>query len=236
MRVGLVTLAYHEPRFITPFLKHIPDWIEEKLVLISTVPWQGLPEKIIDHTAKLAELAGGYVVQHDWPTEHAQRNAGQDWFYDMDWIIILDPDEFLDRQGWDNLREFLEHEADTSAFVCRSQYTYWKHGGVISPPEEYKQIIAVRPSVRFVDKRVVNTNWGYAPVDLHHFSWARTNQEVIKKISHYSHAHEIDAEKWYKEVWLADKRENVHPLTPEALKKVIEANLPKELEELQLWP
>lgn len=238
MRVGLVTVAYHEPRFIGKFLKHVPEWVDEKLVLVSTVPWQGEPEPGRDRTAEIAELNGAYVVQHDWPDEHTQRNAGQDWFFDMDWIITLDPDEFLTTEGWNALKEFLDGNDTADAFVCDSQSTYWKFGYRIDPREEYKQIIAVRPTVRFVDKRVVSTGWSYAPVELHHFSWARTDTEVLRKISHYSHASEMDVDKWYKQIWLNwhPKMEDLHPLTPPALKRAVPVTLPPELEKLRLWP
>jgi hypothetical protein len=235
VRIGTVALAYHEPRFIVPHLSHIPSWIERKVVLVSERPWQGELDAEPDTTADLAEAAGAEVYTYAWRTEEAQRQAGQEVLSDMDWIIVLDPDEFLTNEGWANLREFLE-DATEDAYVCRGQFTYWKSGYTIDPPEDYRQIVAVRPTVAFVDKRVVGTNWGYAPVDVYHMSWARTDAEVLKKVTHYSHANEFDGLKWYNEVWLTDCTTDLHPLTPESLKKAIPANLPPELEKLSLWP
>jgi glycosyltransferase involved in cell wall biosynthesis len=238
MRFGLVTVAYNEERFIKPFLSHIPNWIEEKLVLVSNVPWQGQNE-IPDDTDIIADVMGATVVINHWKTEEEQRQAGQDYFHDMDWIIVLDPDEFLTKADWRSLRAFLTspEAAGAPAYVCRSQHTYWKHKRVIEPQEDYKQIIAVRPSIRFIDKRVVSSGYGFAPVDLHHFSWSRTDKELWSKITHYAHAKEFNTEKWYNEVWKDDDRTtDLHPLTPESLKRAIPAKLPKELEELNLWP
>lgn len=224
MKLGSVCLAFKEERFITPHLNHLQ--VDEKIVLNSTIPWNGeVTGK--DETAKHAKLAGARVIRSHWLTEHDQRNTGQSLHEDKDWVIVLDPDEALLTEGWDKLKKFLE-TAEGDAYVCEKQLTYYKDG-VIDPPEDYKQIIAVRPWVKFVDKRVVGTTYGTAPVTLHHFSWRRSDEEIWSKISHYAHANEFDKEKWFNEVWKTGRRENVHPLTPEALKRVIPVEVPEEL-------
>lgn len=238
MKVGLATVAYHESRFITPFLKHIPAWVDEKLVLLSSKPWEGEPEPGEDPTEKLAMLAGAHVLVNDWSSEEEQRNAGQDWFFDMDWVIWLDPDEFLSNEGWDKLKAELE-ETTADALVVEGQYTYWKKGYVAHPHRDYQQLIATKPSVRFVDKRVVDSAWRIAyGVWIHHFSWARTDAECWRKISHYAHAKDFDIKRWYDNVWLKWRpgKQDVHPVTPSTLHDMVPAKLPRELEALNLWP
>lgn len=241
MKVGLVTVAYNEERFIEPFLKHIPDWVDEKLVLVSSTPWQGEPE-LPDATDIIAEKMGATVIVHDWASEEEQRNAGQDYFHDYDWIIILDPDEFLDKKGWSELYEFLQPIQGIpydEAYCVENQKVYWKDGWYATPDRDYKQLALVRPTVRFVDKRVVD-RWqgGFIPVTIHHFSWARTDKEVWSKISHYAHAKDFDIKDWYDNVWLKWEpgMEDVHPTSPDTLHKLIPAELPAEIEELELWP
>ena len=234
-KIGLVTIAYNEERFIKPFLSHIPKWVDETLVLVSQVPWQGKSE-MPDKTDLIADEMGATVIISDWTSEQDQRNAGQDYFYDFDWIIILDPDEYLDNKGWKKLKDFI-NDANFNAYTCDTQSTYWKSGYVIEPKEEYKQIILVQPSVRFIDKRVVNSSYATVPLNLHHFSWARTDNECLSKISHYAHAHELNKD-WYHNIWKkwTPEMESLHPMSPEALKKAIPVKLPKELEDLGLWP
>lgn len=237
LKFASVAIAYNEERFIGPHLRHIP--LDDKLVLLSTIPWQG-PEDRPDKTESILDKFHQECsyIPYDWPNEHTQRNAGQDWFSDVDWIIVLDPDEFLTQADWKiMLRELENASPDISAYVCERQFTYWKSGYVIEPPEDYKQIIAVRPSVRFIDKRVVNCFYGSLPVTLHHFSWARTDAEIKSKITHYAHAHEL-LPNWYEDVWKqwVPEMKNLHPLTPPSLKKAIPAVLPEELERLNLWP
>lgn len=234
MRVGSVALAYHEERFIRPHLQHMPAWVEQKVVLVSEKPWQGPAILNPDLTGAIARKFGADVFIHPWATEEEQRNAGQDILSDMDWILVLDPDEFLSDQAWSDLWGFLE-SAQGEAYVCQAQNTYWKSGYVIRPQEGYRQIIAVKPWVKFVDKRVVDSRWGITPVQVEHMSWARTDAEVMKKITHYSHAHEL-IPNWYRRVWKTNRLTDLHPLTPKDLAQAVPAELPPELEGLNLWP
>lgn len=233
MKLASVAVAFKEERFIPKYIQVMQDRVDEIVILNSTKPWQG-DFNGTDNTASIARSLGATVIEYDWPSEHEQRNAGQEYLSDCDWIIVLDPDEYLLDHDWDKLLECLS-DTPADALVTGMQHTYWKRGFVIDPPEDYKQIIAVRPGVRFVDKRVVNCGFALAPTELHHFSWARSNEECLRKISHYAHAHELNKD-WYNDVWLSDQLENLHPLTPESLKKAVRVVLPEELERLDLWP
>lgn len=232
MRLAIETLAYQEPRLIPKFIQHYQDKVQEILALISTKPWQG---KIngVDNTANIARSLGVSVIEYPWPDEHSQRNAGLDYLSDYDWIIVLDPDEFISNTDWEALVYSLE-KAEAPAYVVQHQRVFWKNKEVF-PHSDYQQIIAVKPEVRFVESRVVNCVYGEVPVDLLHFSWARTDDEVKSKIEHYSHAKELIPD-WYEKVWLANKKTNLHPKTPETLQALIEAELPPEIQALNLWP
>lgn len=236
-RVGLVTIAYREGRFIFPFLNRVPDWVEETLVLVTEKPWFGkeLPD---DGTVQKARKCGATVIEYPWESETEQRNAGQEYFTGHDWVIILDPDEFFDDNNWANLKSLIDSNPPNDAFVVDHQKVYWKDGWYATPDRDYQQLILVRPGVRFVDKRVVGSSYAVAPLALHHFSWARTDDEIWNKISHYAHANDFDIEKWYEEVWKQWKPgdEDVHPTSPETLHQFVKANLPPELAELNLWP
>lgn len=236
VNVGLITVAYREERFIGKFLEHIPKWVDRKVVLISEKPWFG-DELPMDGTLSIATAKGAIPVLNTWENEESQRNTGVALLDDCDWVLVLDPDEFISDIHWDKLREFLE-TTDADAVVCEGQYTYWKNGYVADPPKDYQMLIAIRPHVRFVDKRVVNAVYRAAPTWIHHMSWARTNSEVWNKISHYAHALDFDIEEWFENVWKKWKpgMKDVHPVTPETLHELIPAKLPKELEKLNLWP
>lgn len=233
MKIGLTTVAYNEQRFIRPFLSHLPSWVDEVVVLVSKTPWNGFHEAQ-DATSDIARGMGATVVEGDWKTEEAQRNTGQSLLEDCDWVIVLDPDEYLDNENWEKLHLYLQ-SSSAHAAVVDHQRVFWKDKEV-SPCKDYQQLIAVRPSVQFVDKRVVNTGFDVAPIELLHFSWARTDDEVWSKISHYAHASDFSIEEWYETVWLANKTENLHPVTPETLGGLIKPVLPLEILNLELFP
>ena len=233
MRVGLVTICFNEQRLIKPFLSHIPDWVDETLVLVSKTPWKGEKE-VQDETAQIARDMGASVIEDDWKNETDQRNAGQEYFSDFDWVIILDPDEFLDDEGWSDLQAIVKTAPpELQAGIVRHQRVFYKDKEV-SPHTDYQQLILVKPRVKFVDNRVVGSGYVLLPIDLYHFSWSRTDEEVWSKITHYSHRDEFDFKKWYEEVWRTDRDHDLHPKDPEVLKGLIDAKLPPELEKLGL--
>lgn len=240
MKYGSVAVAYKEGRLLPLHLQHIPKWVDRKTVLISASPWFGSVDtnyREPEPTMVAAESFANEAIRSVWQTEQDQRNFGQAFNQDMDWVIVLDPDEFLSDEDWKKLKKFLE-TTKADAVVAEGQYTYWKNGYVADPPKDYQMLIAVRPHIMFVDKRVVDSSYVAAPVWVHHMSWARTDQEIWNKISHYAHAQDFDTKKWYEEVWKKWKpgMQNVHPTTPETLHNLIPAQLPKELERLGLWP
>jgi glycosyltransferase involved in cell wall biosynthesis len=237
MKLACVTIAYMEERFMPKFIQSMQDRVDEIVVLNSIKPWNNRQYAEVDKTASIAHSLGATVISDDWATEQDQRNAGQEYCTDYDWIIVLDPDEYILEPDWQKLVKFLE-QAPLPAYVTNMQHTYWKSGYVIDPPEDYKQIIAVRPQVRFVDKRVIDSPWAHAPIELHHFSWARSDVEVWRKITSYGHAGEFDAAQWMGEIWLDwnEDMQNLHPLTPPSLLKALRVELPEELERLNLWP
>lgn len=236
MRIASVCTVFNEERFLPKHLSHMPDWVKEQVVLLSAKPWYGSDDKP-DNSEKIASEVGATVIKYEWPDETQQRNAGQDYLSGYDWILNLEPDEFFDDATWERLHQFILNEAAEPAYAVK-QRIFWGKGLESDPPEDFVPIILTRPSVHFVDKRVIDSGWQTMPDDitLLHFAWARSDAEIWKKISHYSHAVDFDIDAWYKDVWLAGKIENVHPTTPEAIPRLIPAILPPEIAALDLWP
>lgn len=236
MRLAIATVAYKEERFIPKFIQYYQDKVDEIVVLNSIHPWNGEPATI-DTTAEIAESLGATVIRYNWVNEEEQRNAGQEYLSMYDWVIVLDPDEYIDEENWKKLIGFLE-ETEAEAVVVEGQNTLWKSGFVADPARDYQMLIAVKPHIRFIDKRVVLSPYIVSPVWLWHFSWARTDEEIWRKISHYAHAKDFDIEKWYNEVWLKWKpgMQDVHPVSPDTLHDLVRVILPPEIDELNLWP
>lgn len=237
MRLACATIAYHEPRFIKPFIETMLERVDEVLVLNSEKPLFGEIEDKIDQTSAIARKLGTTVVTYPWATEPDMRNAGQDYLSDYDWVIWLDPDEYIMEKDWLKLLDFLE-ECTADAVTNTTMNLYWKNGYIIDPPEDHTPIIAARPSVRFYDTRCVNVAYAKAPVCIDHFSWARTDEEIERKVTHYGEADKFDGRGWYENVWLkwTPEMTDLHPVNPPVLHKAIPVTLPKELKDKHLWP
>lgn len=237
MKIACATIVYREERFISKFIQAMQDRVEQILVLNSETPLFGPVEDGVDNTAAVARSLGATVVTYPWQTEPDMRNAGNDYLSDYDWVIWLDPDEYLLDSEWQELLKTLE-TTDAEAVTNTTMNVYWKRGFVIDPPENHTPIIATRPSVRFFDTRCVTVPYVQAPVCIDHFSWARTDEEVYRKVTHYGEADKFDGIKWFNEVFKPwqEGDQDLHPITPKNLKRAIRVILPKELELLDLWP
>lgn len=237
MRLACATIAYHEERFIPKFIQVMQDRVERILVLNSATPLFGATEEQIDNTAKIAESLGAEALTYPWRTEPEMRNAGQEYLTTYDWIIWLDPDEYLLDSEWDKLIKSLK-DCPADAVSNKTMNVYWKSGYIIDPPENHTPIVATRPNVRFTDTRCIDTGYIQAPICIDHFSWARTDEEVLRKVTHYGEADKFDGQHWYDNIWSkwTQGMENLHPVEPPALRKAIRVILPEELERLDLWP
>lgn len=224
MKIGILTLAYNEERFAKDCIRQFKGFLIDKhLFLISDTPWHG--EKLqADKTADIAEKFGAEVIVGDWQSETEQRNFGLDQLKDCDWVLIVDADEHYEPKAVARLISFLE-KAALPAYGIGRLLTYWKDKKHIVDPEETGGlIVAVRPSVRFIDKRCIDSEWDFLPEDIvmHHYSYVRTDEEMKKKISSFEHAEEI-VPNWYEDVWLkwTPEMKNVHPVNPGSFKKII---------------
>lgn len=235
MKFAIATVAYKEERMIQHFLKHYSPLVDEIVVLNSDRPWNGTKVYNTDETplhCKDYDNVTCYMM--DWHTEHEQRNWGINMLShaEYDWVFILDPDEYFNKETFLRLKAYLAEDKDTPAFKAPMD-TYWKKNYIIVPRDTHKPVVAVRPGkVRFTQYRGIDT----PPFDLsndfilHHFSWARTDEEVKNKLSHFSHSNEFNWQEWYDRVWKGwhPAMNHLHPLTKEKWFQAIPCEVPKE--------
>lgn len=222
MKIGILTVAYREERFIKDCIRQFRG-VGKHLCLISDTPWHGEKEPM-DKTPEIAENEGAEVIISDWVSEAKQRNWGVERLKDYDWILIVDADERYDKTSIDNLLKFLE-EAELPAYGIGRLKTYWKTTDyVIDPEESGGLIVAIRPTVRFTDKRCIDSQWDFLPknIIMHHYSYVRTDNEIKRKLSTFEHACEI-IPNWYNNIWLkwTPEMENLHPVNPSSFRKAV---------------
>lgn len=234
IRIGVLTVAFNEERFIVPCIKQFEFWGFNHLVLVSSKPWHG--EYEADNTASIArENTYANVISGVWENQAEQFNAGLETFTNFDWVLIVDADEFYTR---DDVKHLIVDMVNTDADVIRApdMEVYWKTPDFrILPRQTDNPVVAVRPHVRFTEKRSVDSiNSTETDATLHHLSYVRTDEDMLKKIHSFEHSNEFDLDKWYNEKWLdwnntAEKNFDLHPVVPEQFKKALFNPAPAEI-------
>lgn len=224
MKVAVATVAFKEERFIEDCIKQFQPFNLFHLVLLSEVSWARNTET--DRTGELAENLGASTISADWETEAEQRNLGQQFLKDFDWILIVDADERYEKEDVERWLKFLE-TADKPAYGMGRIITYWQDWNHKVDPEERPGLItSVRPTVRFTHARGIDSDWANLPSDVtcHHGSYIRTDEEMLRKINNFEHRVEM-VPNWYEEKWLGWKKDNsiedLHPVTPTGFKRII---------------
>lgn len=236
MKVASLCIAYKEERLIKHHLKHLEGKVDKALVLVSESPYHQFEDGQPDRTGEIALKMGADVVKGSWSVEHDQRNYGLSLLRMYDYVLVLDPDEFILEKDWNILLEGLEERVfKKPAYKAPSYVTYWKKGYVLDPTDTHKPLFLVNPrEVTFEHYRGISSEVYDSPIQfpIHHMSWARTDEEMKKKLLTFSHAKEFNGMEWYERVWKTwtPLSTYLHPLTREKWHQAIPYPVPVELQ------
>lgn len=239
-RIAVGICAYNEEDYITYAIRAIYDFADRIAVSVSIKPWSGdgaPPDRTLDLVREFPDPAGKLRIQTGyWATETDQRNANLDLARDAaDYYMVVDADEIYTPEDLRRLRSYIAWRPYIGQFRMRFR-TYWKTNPfyVIDPPEPLKAytITRVRPVTRFVGLRRTNERWRRTiprrVAECHHFSYARPNESVLRKIRSFSHRSEL-VPNWFENVWLRwdedHSIENLHPVHPPEYRRAIPADL-----------
>jgi hypothetical protein len=209
MKVAAYTIAYNEHRNIKAWIKQFPEWVEEIVVLASERPWFGPKSgdecKMLDILASYRSR-GVKTIKMFWPKEHEQRSWGAARLSDYDWVITLDPDEFLTPEDWEKFRDSLEScDKSANSVIPDEMVTYWKDFDHCwdEEGETHRPVIALRPlkTVFWEKREVLDETRPRLKFKLHHLSWVKSDDEVWQKINNYSHSMDFDLKDWFENVW-----------------------------------
>jgi len=198
MKLSAVSMAYNDEAIIKGTLRCLKPFVDKHIVMLSEKPFYG-EVKQPDRTEQICNDEGAIVIKGFWE-EHKQRNIGIQLCSDSDWVICFDSDEMMTTSDMTKLIKFLEI-TKFSAIGIESK-VYWKTTDYkLSPNPDHKIIIAVRPQVRYWDKRNVDCSYTWiaqSEIVHHHLSWSAP-KDIYQKVTNCNHANEFDGEKWYKE-------------------------------------
>lgn len=210
MRFAAACCIYDDLRFIRPFVKQMPQWVERIIFLVSQRPWFGdISDTAAATLNEIREVAKTdkrvTFIRLPWKNEHEQRSYGLAVLREFDWVLTMDTDEFFTPEGWEDVYRTCNSVHGGTNAVAANMQTYWKDfDHVWEPGDLHKPVVAVRPySVLFHDKREIDMHEVrfILAERIHHLSWVRTDDEVWKKIHAYMHARDFDTKDWYERVW-----------------------------------
>ncbi len=235
IKIGILTNAYREEHFIQGCITQFLGRGFLHIVLNSSKPWNGESSSDPDNTFNISNALGARAYRAPWEKEEDQYNFGLSILESLgyDWVLIVDADERYTNKDLDRLITCLNelNESNVQAVKPNTMHVYWKSPDYrIIPDQVHRPVIAVRPQTRFINKRENNGAYCYIPVELHHFSYVRTNDDMLKKIQSFSHSDEI-VDGWYEKVWRAwtPKSRDIHPTVPTEFWKAIKHPCPEEL-------
>ena len=159
------------------------------------------------------------IIEGIWNTEEDQRNtclerAREEGF---NYLIIQDADElYCQEQYKKNISGILENQ--DYAYYTTPWINFWKSLDYVL---EFKDpgfgekdtiysrcanfAVNLKQETRFVRKRIINLTESVQHLSgiCHHLSYVLSDQEVLRKISTWGHAHQVNVNNWYKWKWLA---------------------------------
>ncbi len=205
---------------------------------VSRLAWSG-PAGNFERVAEEAKSAGAEVIYGDWDNETDHRRAAYRAVLEQgfEYVLIPDGDEVIEP----GLLQTLVHIAKTGIAerVHAHMDTYWKSARyVIRPREQLAPAILIKLGVvkhdyirDFEGGRglVLGPEHGV----IHHLSYAGPDERIQRKISTWSHRHEL-VQDWYRNVWLVWDREptmrDLHPTHPQAYGIAERIQIPEVLE------
>ena len=246
IRFGAAICVYDDHQWLKLVLDSIYDGCDRIFALVGSQPWYG---EAADNADTLAVFEGYTdpegkieIIRGDWATEADQRNAGLEICEQNECEIcfVVDADEIYDPSELEQMMKIVRATPQIDCFTL-GLHTYWKsQRNRIDPPEPLQPPVFVRVGrSRFTHNRAVEAKLS-ALIDpsvgvCHHMSYARTDEQIKKKISNFSHANEI-VPGWYERVWLGwnlnRTMRNLHPTHPGAYSQAVEvaeASLPAVL-------
>lgn len=234
-RFAAVCCIYDDDSWLAPAIESVYDACDSIWFLVGERPWhsEGRDQSaLIERISSLADPGGKiHLVRGDWPDEASQRNAGLRVASQAgaDYCFVLDADEIYDSNQLATAMQVVRQNPQIDCWRS-SCFTYWKsHEYRVDPPEQVTATVFVRLGTgRFVENRTYQTATFFdLPAEtlrMHHMSYARTDEQILRKISTFGHAKEV-VPGWFEQVWRRwdtdHTIENLNPCWPAAYRRIV---------------
>ena len=205
-------------------------------VFVSRVPWHG-PAGDWQRCVSIAEAAGARVILGDWPHESLQRRVAlAQMKLGFTHALIPDSDEVISPELLQTLLGIAESR--TAELVAVHMDTYWRSPAYVVRPREALTPLLLLDLGSAQHVRIREFTGGrrlILPPEfgiLHHLSYSGSDERVYRKISSWSHRHEVQPG-WFQRVWKGWQSDpmvrDLHPTHPPAYKQIEHIAVPEVL-------
>jgi len=231
-----VYCVYDDVAWLEDSIESIYHAVDAVYFLVSDRPWYGQQTDNRTTLKHIMAFPDPYnkinIVEGTWTNETDQRNAGLEIIKDKGYTycFVIDADEIYEPAELNRMIDLVISNPKTDCWHI-SLDTYWKsYRYRIEPREPLKPPVFVKAGeVRFTQNRLAaGKNHAVIPPDIgicHHLSYAHSDDEILKKISTFSHAHEV-IPGWFEKVWKRwdsdHSMRNIHPTHPQAYQQAVE--------------
>ena len=207
MKLGAVTMAYRDQETIRGTLACLAPFVDKHFVFINDKPYNGEYE-VPDNTEAICnEFDGVEIIKGNWE-EHVLRNIGQRLCNDSgcDWTIGFDADEMMTSEDILKLKNYLSNtKKDAVGFISK---VYWRTPDYrFNPDPDHVKVCVTRGTPdKYYEKQCVNVPYDILDykkepfITHHHLSWCEP-KDILRKVTHYNHANEINGLEWYEKYY-----------------------------------
>ncbi len=238
--------TYDDAEWLGYSLASIYPAVNAIYLLVAARPWNGpftSPDETLLVIRNFPDPDGKIrLLRGEWTSEVEQRNAALVLAAGdtHDYCFIIDSDEIYDTPALARMLEYVRARPEIGCWHCWF-IVYWKTPQFrIDPPEQHHPPVFLKLHAgAFVEYRnCIADSHELIPAEVgfcHHMSYARTDEQIQRKIQSFSHSHQIDPE-WFEKKWKTwDSDHSVGDLCPynpgvfEGTAEVPESALPKVL-------
>ncbi len=249
MRFATHVLAFNQDQWLEKNILNSGPFVEKIYVAYSTAPWayNRHARQQFTNTFDPSDLEKSpyydkcVFIKGDWALEEHQRNAcAQQAKNDgMDYMLTHDADEFYSYEDFKKILKFIEDNPDYDGYLV-PWISFWKNLNQIMLNEKGERIIGypqiainLNTNTFFKQYRIPSSENTITMKDVlcYHMSFVASDKQCYEKINTWGHSHQFDTEKWFREVWLSDRKYNLHPLDGKIWSKCVpfEGELPEVL-------
>lgn len=244
MKFATHILLFGQEKWVMKNLENVYPHVDKIYAAYSELPWNYNPnarsqykntfDLNIIKNSKYADKI--QIIEGVWDLDEQQRNSCLDAAKKdgMDFLFTIDADEFYFHNDLEKIKKIIT-DNPTYDFYRAGWMCFWKSFEHVLVDQKNNPILGYpeicvnlrKDNIKFVRCRIPSPQNAFTiPLDngiCFHGSYVLTDEEVLRKINTWGHAHQFNTYAWFNDVWKNWKESslNLHPIDPAAWKQAI---------------